>query len=99
MKRILDGARSASPYLLAELLLPGGTLIALLMWLYRHRDKYRPVQAIPVVAPVVPVRAAAVVRTRPAATQAAPELWGKAQQGVVGPAPARAAAAVVGRRP
>jgi hypothetical protein len=40
MKRILSGARSASPYLLVELLLPGGTLIALLMWLYyRRRDK------------------------------------------------------------
>jgi hypothetical protein len=39
MKRLLAGARGASPYLLVELLLPGGTLIALLMWLYRHRDK------------------------------------------------------------
>lgn len=39
MKKFLTGARNASPYLLAELLLPGGTLIALLMWLYRHRDK------------------------------------------------------------
>jgi hypothetical protein len=71
MKRILDGARSASPYLLAELLLPGGTLIALLMWLYRHRDKYRPVQAIPVVAPVVPVRAAVARMARAVAALAA----------------------------
>jgi hypothetical protein len=39
MKRLLEGARSASPYLLVELLLPGGTLIALLMWLYRRREK------------------------------------------------------------
>ncbi len=37
MKAFLDGARSASPYLLVELLLPGGTLIALLLWLYRRR--------------------------------------------------------------
>ena len=40
MKRIIAGARSASPYLLVELLLPGGTLIALLLWLYKHREKY-----------------------------------------------------------
>ena len=39
MKRIIEGARSASPYLLVELLVPGGTLIALLMWLYRQWDK------------------------------------------------------------
>ena len=38
MKPILEAARSASPYLLTELLLPGGTVIALLLWLYRrHR--------------------------------------------------------------
>lgn len=37
MKSILDAARGATPYLLIELLLPGGTLIALALWLYRHR--------------------------------------------------------------
>jgi hypothetical protein len=37
MKALLEIARSASPYLLVELLLPGGTLIALLLWLYRNR--------------------------------------------------------------
>jgi hypothetical protein len=37
MKKLLTGARSASPYLLVELLLPGGTLIALLMWLWRSK--------------------------------------------------------------
>ena len=37
MKPFLEGARAASPYLLLELLLPGGTLIALALWLYRHR--------------------------------------------------------------
>jgi hypothetical protein len=39
MKKLLTGARSASPYLLVELLLPGGTLIALLMWFWRHRTR------------------------------------------------------------
>jgi len=39
MKPILQTARAASPYVLAELLLPGGTLIALALWLYRHRAK------------------------------------------------------------
>ena len=37
MKPIFAAARSASPYILTELLLPGGTLIALGLWLYRHR--------------------------------------------------------------
>jgi len=39
MKKLLSGARSASPYLLVELLLPGGTLIALLLWIWRYRAK------------------------------------------------------------
>lgn len=29
--------RSLGPYVLIELLLPGGSVIALLVWLYRHR--------------------------------------------------------------
>jgi hypothetical protein len=37
MKRVLQGARELSPYLLIELLLPGGTFIALLLWLFRRR--------------------------------------------------------------
>lgn len=36
MKQLLHGARKLSPYLLVEVLLPGGTLLALLLWLYRH---------------------------------------------------------------
>ena len=32
--RILQALRSLGPYLLIELLLPGGTLLALLLWLY-----------------------------------------------------------------
>ena len=35
-KPLIQTARAASPYLLIELLLPGGTLIALAFWLYRH---------------------------------------------------------------
>jgi hypothetical protein len=39
MKRIL---RNVGPYVLVELLLPGGTLIAVLMWLvHRHIQKRR----------------------------------------------------------
>ena len=41
MKTLLDTARSASPYLLVEALLPGGTLIALAMWAVRHRGELR----------------------------------------------------------
>ncbi|HEU4351817.1 MAG TPA: hypothetical protein VFR66_08050 [Burkholderiales bacterium] len=41
MKLLLQGARTLSPYLLVELLLPGGTLIALLLWLFQHWKKQR----------------------------------------------------------
>ena len=30
--------RSFGPYLLVELVLPGGSLVALLLWLYRNRQ-------------------------------------------------------------
>lgn len=36
MKQLLHGARRLTPYLLVEVLLPGGTLLALLLWLYRN---------------------------------------------------------------
>ena len=39
MNAMIQIARNASPYLVVELLLPGGSLIALLMWLFRHRFK------------------------------------------------------------
>jgi hypothetical protein len=39
VKQLLQGARSFSPYLLVELLLPGGTLIALFLWLFRRYQK------------------------------------------------------------
>ncbi|HEV8553521.1 MAG TPA: hypothetical protein VGR65_09080 [Casimicrobiaceae bacterium] len=29
--------RSLGPYVAVELILPGGSLLALLLWLYRHR--------------------------------------------------------------
>jgi hypothetical protein len=37
MKKIARGLKTAAPYLAVELLLPGGTLLALLMWLAQRR--------------------------------------------------------------
>jgi hypothetical protein len=39
VKPIIQAARTASPYLLLELLLPGGTLVAIVLWWYRHRSR------------------------------------------------------------
>ena len=39
MKTLLQAARSAAPYLLVEILLPGGTLIALALWLLSRDGK------------------------------------------------------------
>jgi hypothetical protein len=39
MKQLMHIARQASPYLLVELLLPGGTLVALILWLYRRQRR------------------------------------------------------------
>jgi lipopolysaccharide export LptBFGC system permease protein LptF len=36
MKQLIHLARQASPYLTVALLLPGGVLLALLLWLYRR---------------------------------------------------------------
>jgi hypothetical protein len=36
MKQFLQVARQASPYLMVELLLPGGTLLAIALYLYRR---------------------------------------------------------------
>jgi hypothetical protein len=36
MKQLMQVARQASPYLVVELLLPGGTLLAVLLFLYRR---------------------------------------------------------------
>ena len=40
MNALIQVARNASPYLAIELLLPGGSVIALLLWLFRHRFKH-----------------------------------------------------------
>jgi hypothetical protein len=37
VKALVHAARAAGPYLLIELLLPGGTVIAVLLWLYQNR--------------------------------------------------------------
>jgi len=34
---IIGQLRNLGPYLAVELILPGGSLLALLLWLYRHR--------------------------------------------------------------
>jgi hypothetical protein len=34
---VVGQVRSLGPYLAVELILPGGSLLALLLWLYRHR--------------------------------------------------------------
>jgi hypothetical protein len=39
MKKLVQGARSAGPYLLVELLLPGGSLIAAAMFVIAHRKR------------------------------------------------------------
>ena len=39
MKWILGKARKFGPYVLVELLLPGGTLLAFLLWLSQYRRK------------------------------------------------------------
>jgi hypothetical protein len=41
MKTFLKGARRAGPYLLVELLLPGGTLVALLIFIVRYAKNLR----------------------------------------------------------
>jgi hypothetical protein len=38
-KTLLPAVRALGPYLLVELVLPGGTLIALLMWLAQQRRR------------------------------------------------------------
>jgi len=39
MKRLLQAARGAGPYLLVALLVPGGSLIALAAWLFRNSKR------------------------------------------------------------
>lgn len=40
-RRVLNQLRQLAPYALIELLLPGGTLVALCVWLYRRRQRAR----------------------------------------------------------
>ncbi len=35
---IAANLRALGPYLLVELILPGGSLVALLLWLYNHKQ-------------------------------------------------------------
>jgi hypothetical protein len=46
MKTLLQAARTAAPYLLVEILLPGGTLIALALWLLSRDGKATRSQAL-----------------------------------------------------
>jgi hypothetical protein len=41
MAWILGALRSLGPYLAIELILPGGSIVALLLWAYRHRSAPR----------------------------------------------------------
>jgi hypothetical protein len=58
LKTVLQSMRSLGPYVLVELLLPGGTLIAGLLWLTQHvRRRYDVgVQPRPVASSVVSLR-------------------------------------------
>ena len=40
MKQLLQAARAAAPYLAVALLVPGGSLIALATWLFRHAKRH-----------------------------------------------------------
>ena len=42
MNALIQFTRNAGPYLAIELLLPGGSVIALLLWLFRKRFKNAP---------------------------------------------------------
>ena len=39
--KILAGLRQAGPYLAIELILPGGSIVALILWLLRNRAAVR----------------------------------------------------------
>jgi hypothetical protein len=43
--RVLVLARSVGPYAAIELLLPGGSVVALLYWWYRHRVRAHAIEA------------------------------------------------------
>lgn len=39
LTRIVNGLRAIGPYAAIEIILPGGTLFALLLWLYRRNGR------------------------------------------------------------
>jgi hypothetical protein len=45
MTRVVSGLRDVAPYAALELLLPGGSLMALLLWLYRRHKRGNPLGA------------------------------------------------------
>jgi hypothetical protein len=46
LKNVADLAHKAGPYLLLEILLPGGTLFALLLFIYRARTSRVPFETV-----------------------------------------------------
>ena len=74
-RSLLNAARSLGPYLLVELLLPGGTLIAILLWLSRRARGQSRLSALakPVAGSVAALRVMPAARPRaiPAATGSA----------------------------
>ena len=45
MTRVVSGLRDVAPYAALELLLPGGSLMVLLLWLYRRHKRGNPLGA------------------------------------------------------
>lgn len=41
MQWVVEQFRTLGPYFAIELILPGGSVLALLLWLYRHRATLR----------------------------------------------------------
>jgi len=51
--RFVGWIRSLGPYAAIELILPGGSIIAVALWTYRHRRALRRGAAVSVAAPVI----------------------------------------------
>jgi len=51
--RFVGWVRSLGPYAAIELILPGGSIIAVALWTYRHRRALRRSAAVSVAAPVI----------------------------------------------
>jgi hypothetical protein len=63
-RSVVQKLRCVGPYVLIELLLPGGTLIALLLWLTHHGGSFRNVAVFtPSTVPSVTAPAASRART------------------------------------